>query len=266
MSVPVAVPCPWPVDPGCFEDGWDNLEDDVKTRAVALASATLRRLTAYRVGGCPIKVRPCRKACFSGSTLPAYVYYAWSGRYGMGMGSGAPPDGLWINSCGCTGDCHCSARRCAILLPRPASNVSEVKVNGSVVAPSDYALTDGHLSYVGAGDCPWPTCQDLSLPDTQAGTFSVTYLNSYPVDASGAYAAGVLANEFALACQGKTCQLPLGVRTVARQGVTYDIQPGAFPDGFTGIREVDTYISLWNPHAIRPPVVWSPDIGSRVSW
>ena len=32
---------------------------EVQDRAPGLASATLRRLTGYRVGGCPITVRPC---------------------------------------------------------------------------------------------------------------------------------------------------------------------------------------------------------------
>lgn len=263
MADPAVVPCPWPVDPGCFEDGWDALDDEVKVRSVALASQTLRRLTGYRVGACPIKVRPCRKSC---AGTPAYSFYGWYGRWGPGYS--IPDMGLWVNSCGCGGACHCGAQAgCVVRLPAPASSVSEVKVDGAVLDPADYALMGGgRLLWTGTGDCPWPTCQDLSLPDTEPGTFSVTYVNSYAVDASGAYAAGVLANEFAKACAGKNCSLPNGVRTVARQGVTYDIQPGAFPDGFTGITSVDTYISLWNPGAIRPPVVWSPDVGSRVGW
>jgi hypothetical protein len=42
-----------------------------------------------------------------------------------------------------------------------------------------------------------------------------------------------------------------------------EIAGGAFPDGFTGIREVDAYIALYNPKAIRQrATVWSPDIKS----
>jgi hypothetical protein len=34
-----------------------------------------------------------------------------------------------------------------------------------------------------------------------------------------------------------------------------------FPDGMTGIREVDAYLTSINPNALRqPPRVWSPDM------
>ena len=47
--------------------------------------------------------------------------------------------------------------------------------------------------------------------------------------------------------------------TVTRQGVSYDIAAGSFPNGMTGIREVDAYIALWNPNGLRQPVaVWYP--------
>jgi hypothetical protein len=40
-----------------------------------------------------------------------------------------------------------------------------------------------------------------------------------------------------------------------------EIATGAFPGGFTGIREVDAFIAIWNPNAVREQTrVWSPDI------
>jgi hypothetical protein len=48
---------------------------------------------------------------------------------------------------------------------------------------------------------------------------------------------------------------------VARQGVAYDIVSGSFPGGFTGIREVDAFIGLWNPRGlVSDSRVWSPDL------
>ena len=55
--------CPWPVDPACLGEKWDELDPEVQERATGLASATLRRLTGYRVGGCPVTVRPCKASC-----------------------------------------------------------------------------------------------------------------------------------------------------------------------------------------------------------
>jgi hypothetical protein len=243
--------CPWPVDPGCLGDDWDTLADDVKDRATLLASETLRRLTGYRVGGCPVTVRPCKSSCASTAYLPFYP-----GAFMPHINAA----GYWVNSCGCTGDCSC-AELCSVTLPTPIGRIDEVVVDGTIVDPGDYTILRDQLTWIGGGDCPWPICQDLSLPDTEPGTFSVTYLNAWPVDTLGAYAAGVLAHEYAQACQGNKCRLPNNVTSLTRQGVTMDIATGAFPGGFTGIREVDAFIAIWNPAGRREQSrVWSPDI------
>lgn len=260
---PVAVDpgCAWPVDAACFEDSWGDLDEDVKTRALALASATLHRLTGYRVGGCPVKVRPCRRSCWD--TRYASYYDMLSHGSGVSFWPHVNEHGVWVNSCGCgSNDCSCNSLGCMVYLPKPIGSVTEVRVDGVVVDDADYTVLNGALVYVGGGECPWPTCQDLAQPDTEVGTFSVTYLNAYPVDTLGAYAAGVMAMEFAKACSGsKGCRLPNSVSNVVRQGVSFEIITGAFPGGLTGIREVDTFLSLWNPGMLRQQTqVWSPDI------
>lgn len=246
--------CLWPVDPACFDEEWAALDEAVQNRAVALASSTLYRLTGYRVGGCPITVRPCKAGCAGG----ARSYYSY-GSYGW-MNPHIGLSGTWINSCGCNTDCSC-VTLCEVVLPSPVGTVIEVAVDGLVVNPSDYRVDGNRLVWVGTDECPWPACQDLSLPDTEPGTFSVTYLNSYPIDALGAYAAGVLAWEYAQACVGNRCRLPASVTSISRQGVSFDIATGAFPNGMTGIREVDAFIAIWNPDTLRQQTrVWSPDL------
>lgn len=260
MTAPVPEPgymdCPWPMDPACQTDEWDSFDIEVQTRALALASSTLRRLTGYRVGGCALTVRPCKADCSRG-LLPAYPASAHGGSFFPHMNA----DGYWINSCGCLTECGCSAL-CEIELPAPVGEVYEVKVDGAIVAVSDYRIDGNRLVWTGVGDCPWPSCQDLALPDTEPNTFSVKYLNASPVDKLGSYAVGILAIEFAKACAGSNkCRLPSGVTSIVRQGVSFEIQSGLFLDGFTGIREVDVYIGLWNPDGLRRQTqVWSPDL------
>jgi hypothetical protein len=129
-------------------------------------------------------------------------------------------------------------------------------VDGVVLDESEYFLDGSTLVRVGG---EWPVTQNMDLPDTEVGTFSVTYLNSFPVDGLGAYAAGILACEYAKACSGGKCKLPSGVTEITRAGVTMTITSGAFPGGLTGIREVDAYIMAWNPTHLRSkPTVWSP--------
>lgn len=259
LDIPTAT-CDWPTDPACFEDDWDELDDTIKARALQLASATLRRLTGYRVGGCPLTVRPAVRSCWDTSIQS---YYDMLAPGGVGVSGFWPVNwgGVWVNWCGHRYNCDCPVNRCQVRLPSPVGRVDEVKLNGAVV--TDWRLlADGILIWTGTGDCPWPTCQDLTLPDTEDGTFSVTYLNSYPVDTIGAYAAGIMTMEFAKACGGDgTCRLPSSVSRVTRAGVSFEVVSGAFADGVTGIREVDTFIGMWNPAKKRQPsTVWSPDL------
>jgi hypothetical protein len=244
--------CTWPVDTSCCAD-FATYPQEVQDRAVALAGMTLQTLTAYRVGACPITVRPCRQPCdgYAGS-------FNW-----YGYGGGFTPlnwNGTWFN-CWCGQDeCGCGSL-CQITLPPPVGRVDEVKVDGQVLPASAYRVDNAaHLVRVD-GQC-WPDCQDLSKPDTEVGTFAVTYLNAVPLGALGEYAAGLLACEFAKACSGNAkCRLPTGVTQITRQGVSMDLAVGAFAGGVTGIREVDAYIQSVNPYALKTaPLVWTPDV------
>lgn len=250
-----AVPygCSWPVDAACFESEFESLDDEVRDRAVALASASLRRLTGYRVGGCPITVRPCKPSCCP-SDLFGSGYPSSTGLYPLNWG------GVWMNVCGHSYDCSCT-QLCEIALPAPVGRLDTVKIDGIAVT-DDFRIDNGNLlTYVGDEEvCPIPVCQNMRLADTEEGTFSVTYLNAYPVDEIGAYAAGILALEFAKACvPGHKCRLPSGVVSIVRQGVSMELDPGTFPNGTTGIREVDSYIGLWNPRGLTHGAqVWYP--------
>lgn len=250
--------CLWPVDAACLGEEWEDLTPDQQERALALASNTLRRMTGYRVGGCPITIRPCvQSGCWG--------YWNWSanGAFNPHINS----LGQWSNSCACAGN-GC-ATPCEVNLPSPVGGITEVKVDGAVLDDEDYQVqrsnTGTFLVWIGGGDCPWPSTQDLSLPDTETGTFSITFLNSYPVDNTGAVAAAFLALEFARACKPKgKCALPRGVSSVVRNGVSFDIEAGLFPNNETGIDVVDAFIQSWNPEAlVQPPRVYIPGSSYR---
>lgn len=243
--------CLWPIDASCAQEEWNAFPEEVRTRAAALSSATLRRLSGYRVGGCPITVRPCVRSCWDRYPLGYLgVARAW--------GPSQLADGSWVNTCGCTTDCSCTAL-CEVRLAAPVGTVFEVKVDGAAIPVTDYRVDGDRLVWTGSDACPWPTCQDMAADDTEVGTFAVRYLNAYAPDALASYAAGVLAVEFAKACTGGKCRLPTNVVSVVRQGVAFEVSAGTFPNGTTGIREVDTWIGLWNPHGMRQvSSVWYP--------
>lgn len=246
MTIPDLDGCPWPCDPACLGESWEaDFEEPVKARAIALASNTLRRLTAYRVGGCPVTIRPCTQ----GSLRSAGFYGFWYDRDWHPVNWA----GQWYNACGC--DFTCSHTR--IKLPAPNGGVTQVKVDGGVLVEGTDYWVDG-LEVIRMGGEGWPVAQNLDLPDTQAGTFSITYYDSFQPDGLGAYACGLLAREFALACRDGKCKLPSTVTSIVRQGASFTIPSGAFPDGITGIREVDAYVATWNPSGrTQGPRVWS---------
>lgn len=263
MTEPPALPalpddC-WPIDPGCLDAAFADLTDDVAARSVALATSTLRRLTAYRVGGCPVTVRPCSQG-WQGDALRGYQWASRGEPWYPALYSG-----VWIN-CGCEQPCRCSTG-CEVKLPGVVGTVDEVRVGATPLDLAKITVVDGStIRWQGGGDCPFPKCQDMSLPMGEPGTFSITYTPGYPVDGLGAWVAGVLAVEFAKACtDGKNCRLPKNVTAVVRQGVSLTLVPGSFPNGVTGIREVDAWIELWNPNRLkRRPSVWSPDLDDFV--
>lgn len=267
----------WPVDVSCVAD-WDDTvtipgdpdadpptedteapkySDREKEHAAALAGQTMRMLTAYRVGGCPITVRPCRSGC----TWPAWQVYPVRGYVGSTPWFPVNLGGQWLNiGCGHGDPCACS-RVSEVRLHGPASEVTQVKVDGVVLAADAYRLDPGGRLVRVDGE-EWPLCQNLDAPDTEEGTWSVTYRQGVPVDGQGALAAGILAGQYVRACTGADCDLPKTVTQIVRNGVTMTMAPGSFPGGRTGIRAVDVYLERWNPGGHRGPrmAVWSPDL------
>lgn len=243
-------------------------------RSEALAWYTLARLALWQIGVCPTTVRPCAAGCAPSSVTWIEATVGSGNTGGLPLrtigGSFTPhlTGGNWVNSCGCSrGSCGCS-RLSEVILPGPVGGIEEVKLDGVALSPSKYRVDNGNRLVSLDPDIVWPACQDFALDDDQEGTFSVTYYQGAAPNELTRYAAGILANEFYLACakgpkSGK-CRLPSGVKTVVRRGVTYEMGADMFADGRTGIPEVDAVIDLYNPNRLKVrPGVTSPDARRR---
>lgn len=217
-----------------------------------LATSSLQALTNNRVGACPITIRPCPEV--------RRCRCAWNPQIGT--------DGLWRNTCYHRTLC---GRVSEIDLPGPVGYIDSLRIDGAEVdiTNGDWRLDDGHLLvWQGEGDSPIPDTQDLSKPDTEAGTWSVSYSQSYPVNEDARLAVAVLAMEFAKACKPKgKCDLPRGVTSVVRSGVTFQIEAGLFPNRLTGLDIPDQFILKWRPPGSpdRTAVVFDPRRRTRVS-
>lgn len=245
----------------CLNGGQVICTQDIAT-ALCAASELVWALTGRQFGLCRVKIRPCRKACNPCGDV---------GLDSFGYGFGYPwmpmhTETGWINvpPCGCPGDCGCSAL-CEVDLPYPACCINEVKVDG-VVLPSTAYRVDNFKKLVRVDGGCWPDCQELALPDTEVGTFSidVTYGKEPPMLVKKA--AGFLACELLKSCVGAPCQLPQRVQTISRQGFSASfLDPMDFVEnGKTGLYLVDMAIKAYNPNGLsRRSTVWSPDAGPK---
>jgi hypothetical protein len=126
---------------------------------------------------------------------------------------------------------------------------------------NDPAAPDTHLR--------WPRCQNLALPTTEPGTWSVSYTYGQAPPTSGVLAAKQLACELYTAVAGGTCVLPTGTTRVTRQGVTVDrvlFKSWGMKGGewATGMILVDAFLNAFNPEGHRrAPAVWSPDVPAK---
>ena len=252
-------PCEWPVDTDCVP-GWDDFAPDVQARAVSLATFVLDAFTGHQFQQCPITVRPCGPRC---GNVMSYTTWPVSGPAQSGPGRWMTPyilNGLWRN-CGCGGGCSCEAS-CRAELGHPVAEILEVRVNGLTLDPTAYEMIGRHLVRTDGGEC-WPACQDPSVPDTEAGTFSVTFSPGRLLPLAGQVAAGLLAGEFARACGGGACSLPANISSLTRQGteIEFVAPEDVLTAGRTGIRETDLFIEAVNPYGRRQRArVFSPDL------
>ena len=255
---------PWPIDPTCC-DGWPGEDENdpvILARAEAaarIASDRLRKLTAGRYGLCEELVRPCRDVCrvrwderWGRYLNPPYPYP------GAGDGILRPylKAGLMYNLCrgGCSQDCACDDV-CKVTLPGPVHEILAVYVDGQLLPADSYLVTEPPDNWLIRldGEC-WPDCQSMTSSLTELGTFAVRYLKGRDpaCDPDALRAVSALACElFKKAC-GAKCRLPGRIRTLSRDGITYEVLEG-WPRVGTGLDEVDDWLGLVNPHQLRAP-------------
>lgn len=153
----------------------------------------------------------------------------------------------------------------------PVTSVTLVKIDGVVIPAAEYELRDYKrllrlrptAASVPTERFGWPTGQIQDLPDTQPGTFSVTYLYGQPAPAAGQLAAKKLAEYLALPQLGDNTKYPRRTQTVTRQGVTAQVSNpmDILRAGQLGIYEVDSFLLAVNPKKNqRQAAVWSPDL------
>lgn len=222
-------------------------------------------LSGRRFGTCEVTSRPCRRDC--ASTFPGIGHW-WEVSSQWLYPQPALIGGSWFNVVcgGCRGSCSCSAVS-EVVLPALVAEIVEIVVDGEVMPTGSYRVDDRRLLVRQDGG-QWPTCQDLSVPASGTGAWTVTARYGEAVPMMGQFAVGELACELLKACDANLagdCRLPPNLQSLAREGVTIqfteDVQSRIRTDGRIGLWSVDIFLLSQNPKGLQTRAqVYSPDI------
>ena len=170
--------------------------------------------------------------------------------------------------------CCCGCGLDAIPLDGNDPVVTEVKIDGSALAASDYNLhtsRDGRWNLVRESTDlqpnSWPSRQSMWRPDTGVDTFSVTYTYGVHVDWMIKQAALELVCDFASEDSVKTNQLPSGATSANMGGVNVSINTGytlqerleRLQAGDLG-PAVSRFMSVYSPSGRFTSEVWAPEL------
>ncbi len=261
-------------------DGTDVAEccdvSDASDPTIFDASAELASELLYQYslrlfpGICQRTVRPCSPTCGCPWQVLSRGHIVWNWNlvdplYGYGYGA-------W----GCSGD-RCGCRPLSrTLLAGYVQEILEVLIDGDVVDPATYRVDRNRwLVRVrpNADDETWehwPGCQNMDLPETEDGTWAVTYTYGREAPVAAQKAAAQLACEIYKQCVGEECGLPEGTTRVIRQGLVVEkpafigwaFEKGgrSIPRGWkTNIPLVDAFLNAYNPTGlVRLPMFWTP--------
>jgi hypothetical protein len=270
LVVPRTGPCsPWITSAAILSyPKCGDIDEAIAATMATVASEVLYHLSGQQfTGACgPVEVRPVSRPYdidtrAFGSMIPGGYMSSW----GTCSAYGTP---------GVGGVSHygCSLPPEVELGAYPVTAIDQVKIDGILIPPNEYYIQDYKVLVrrrISAASTPtdrwgWPTCQVLDLPDSEQGTFSVTYYYGVPPPDSGVLAATVLAAQLALNASGKPDRLPQRITSITRQGVTAAVVDvmDFLKNGQTGIYEVDLFIRTFNESGARKKsMVWSPDMG-----
>jgi hypothetical protein len=239
---------PWALVDDVPEPHRSELSNDEWARYLLQASELLWAMTMRRFygSGCT-EVAVLRSTSLGGS----WPYdRSWGScrcwTYGTWVGDSLYPPRAWSGS-------HVQAPVAVRLPANGVRAVTEVLIDGVPLDPARYRLTrSGWLERTDGGT--WPVCEDRT---------EITYAFGFAPPEGGVRAAVELAIELSRYERGLDCNLPQGVTSMSRQGISVEVaNPLDFlDDGRTGIVAVDLFIRAVNPLG-RAQVarVWSPDV------
>jgi len=240
-------------------EGFIDDTTDAQDAAIRAATEILYALSnGLYPGECgPVTVRPCNQGCGCWGPWSLGMDYSWD-----------PTRSRWMCD---THVCGCSPTSEVVLAGVPIREITEVLIDGVALDSDEYAISEPN-ALVRLRDITepnrrlvWPGCQIMDLPETESGTFAISYTYGADPPQAGRSAAAALACEIWRAC-GLTgeCALPDNVTEVVRQGITMtsaSLVASTLRSGSTGVAAIDSFIGAFaSAEIVGRSSVWSPDL------
>ncbi len=249
-------------------DGSMSIEVPVDMSAYAEMGSYMMYMLSGRLfaGICEKTVRPCSdRPC--GFQVLSGGYVVWPTYDGLPSWGW---DGYGWRYPDFTG-CGCIPIDRIDLSGYPVREILEVKIDGVAVPETNNWRLDKRRFLTRMADADgnaqvWPACQRVDMPDTEVGTFSVTYLYGQQPPLLGQLAATAVACELHKEnLEDEECLLPAGTSRLIRQGVTIEKMATLgwyYLSGTgwqTGIAAVDAFLNTANPNGLtRRPMMMAP--------
>jgi hypothetical protein len=140
---------------------------------------------------------------------------------------------------------HC--RIAGINLPGFNPVVTEVKIDGDVIPPTEYAIVNGR-KLARLGGLTWPGSKNPLLADTEVGSFSIAYTSGMPFDFIAKNAAIELVCEMAATFAGEG-RLPAGTVSATADGIQIVVGrlPGREDVEAVGLTWLGKFMALHSP-------------------
>lgn len=224
------------------------------TQIVQGTSERLYRMSGYRwMGAQTIVMRPERltRDCECDLGIPSWGF-GWDGG-----------DGWWNRLFPESGLALALIDR--IDLGGNVISVDEILVDGEVLDPATYGLY-GNRTLVRFDDADglrlfWPCCQRIAAPNTEVGTWQLTYQVGQMPPQSGRDAAYAWSLERGKRFDQHAEHFPAHTTRAESQGIALTIEePAQLASGLIGIPEVDEFIESVNPaRTMRRAQVYDPE-------
>lgn len=212
------------------EDDGEVIEEMIEEASDFLCVASGGRFT----GVCEQTVRPITdgrcydRYSYAGLTAP-HEHYNWIDHYGTD----------------------------SIVLNGPNTEVLEIVIDGQVVSPNEYGLLNGNKLFR-RNNKNWPVYNDVTLPDTEQGTFSITYRFGVAPTAIVRRACIELVCQMIKSDEERMNRLR-GVVSATVQGVNLSLDQ-ADDVAALGLPEVTRFLDLYSPRGIGALGVYSPEL------